>query len=104
MIDLNICAKCLNCEAFSPSKVDENGKLMELPAVDCALSEITLLGDSELPENCPYILEQQLREPEAYDDFQSMMEEGRRKTKEEREEKPEEKLDDNTVELQSEKA
>jgi len=75
MIDLNICAKCPNCGAFSPSKIDGEGKLTELPAVDCELSDTNLLGNSELPENCPYILEQQLREPEAYDAFQSMLDE-----------------------------
>ena len=72
MIDLNICAKCPRCNEFSPSKVDKDGKIICRPAVDCDVASSPLMGDSELPEGCPYVLEQTLLQDRAFDDFENL--------------------------------
>ena len=75
MINLNICAKCPKCKTFSPTTY-HCGTLTTLPSVECELiPSVGLVGNSELPEGCPYILEQQLLEEAAYDEFESLMEE-----------------------------
>ncbi len=75
MIDLNLCAKCTKCGEFYPSRVDDEGRVTVLPSVFCTLEKGILMGDSELPDRCPYILEQTLLEERAIDDFENLKEE-----------------------------
>ena len=66
MLNLNICAKCPN-GAYSPSRVDHDGKMTKAPYVDCDLPDGGCLDcDSELPKGCLYVLEQKLTEDEAF--------------------------------------
>jgi hypothetical protein len=76
MINLAISKKCLKCKKFSPGKRDENEKLSVCPSVNCFLDEdMPLMWDSEIPEGCPYILEQTLTEEIAFDIHDELNEE-----------------------------
>lgn len=76
MVNFGICAKCPQCEETEPSKYDSEGKLIALASVRCKLTEGgPLLGDSELPENCPYVVEQMVTEDEASDAFADLEDE-----------------------------
>ena len=75
MVNLAICAKCDKCKKSYPSKVDRLGSVVVLPSVDCGVVELSLLGDSALPEDCLCLLEQTISEDDAWDAFESLKEE-----------------------------
>ena len=76
MVDLNICAKCPKCREYLPAPVKKDGTPFGFSVVYCELvGGISLRGDSDLPESCPYTLEQQLLQDEAFDDFESLRDE-----------------------------
>lgn len=74
MINLNICANCPKCSDFSPSLMDGEGKIIRLPSANCDLGGV-LLGNSILPDECPYVLEQTLLEDKAFNDFENLKDE-----------------------------
>ena len=75
MVNLAICAKCESCKKVYPSKVDDLGNVVVLPSVDCGVVELSLVGDSYLPEDCVCLLEQTISEDDAWDAFESLKEE-----------------------------
>lgn len=75
MISLGICKKCPRCLEFSPSRVDELGRVVRLPSVNCDVEDGPLLGNSELPKGCPFELEQTLLADKAFEAFENLMEE-----------------------------
>lgn len=75
MVNLAICARCSRCAKYYPSEVDNTGNLVRLPSVDCGLPGLSLMGDSELPEDCACLLEQTVSEDDAWDAFESLKEE-----------------------------
>ena len=74
MVNINICARCLKCEKHSPSRICENGRTVSMPSVECAIAGL-LFGDCDLPEGCPFVLEQTLVRDNAEDDFEVAMSE-----------------------------
>lgn len=74
MINFAICPKCDLCKEFEPSKYTEDGRLTVLPSVACELGGL-LLPDSPLPEDCPYVLEQQLLEENSFNECETLKEE-----------------------------
>lgn len=68
MMNLGICVKCSCREDVSSSVFDyKSGKVMSLPSVTCRVYGSTLLGDSEVPEDCPYYLEHMMTQEESFD-------------------------------------
>lgn len=74
MIDLAICSGCPRCKEYFPSLCDEDGKIIALPSIHCENTDEILIGNSELPDGCPYILEQKLLEDRAFDNFEDLKE------------------------------
>ena len=74
MINLAICAKCALCGDYSPSRADSLGNIVVFPSVWCGASELSLMGSSELPKKCAYILEQTVSEDDAWNTFEDLKE------------------------------
>lgn len=67
MVNLGICRKCPKCTEFSPAIVIEDGTKTKLSYVECALTAACLGWDGEVPEGCPFVLEQKLTEESVED-------------------------------------
>jgi hypothetical protein len=66
MINLGICRKCPSGKV-TPSQFDkERGRVVSLASVDCKVRGSELMGDSEIPDDCPYILEHKMTQDEAF--------------------------------------
>jgi hypothetical protein len=66
MVNLGICStKCPHCSEFNAALVGEKGERIRNSMVDCEMSDTQggLGWDSEIPDGCPYLLEQKLMEP-----------------------------------------
>ena len=74
MVNLNICIKCSHCVKYSRSKLDGDGRLERGPLVDCDLDGV-LFYSSNVPQGCPYALEQKLTEDDAENDQEIIKEE-----------------------------
>jgi hypothetical protein len=66
VVNLGICAKCPKCAKVDPSITDkETDKLLALPSIRCdMIDDLVLLADSVLPENCIFVLEQKVTQPD----------------------------------------
>ena len=75
MVNLSICAKCSECGEYSPSRVDDLGRVEVLPSVECGVVfGLTLSGNSELPSACVCLVEQTVSQDDAWDDFEGLKE------------------------------
>jgi hypothetical protein len=64
MVNLGICVKCPKCIGVEPSRTSDDGLVVTHSAARCRLVDGCLMADSDLPEECPYNLEQMLTEPD----------------------------------------
>lgn len=77
MVNLAICAKCPRCTKYYPLDTDDRGNVVRFPSADCGSPELPLIGNSDLPENCMYLLEQRVSEEDAWNEFESLKEQRR---------------------------
>ena len=62
MVNLGICRKCPQCSEFSAALVNDRGERVRNSTVECeANGAIGVLDwESEIPDECPYLLEQRV--------------------------------------------
>jgi hypothetical protein len=75
MLNLNICANCQKGD-YNPSRMTRDGEMTRAPSVECNLAGgAHLTSESQIPNGCPYILEQKLTEDEAWSNMDAVQEE-----------------------------
>ena len=62
MVNLGICRRCPKCSEFSAALVNDKGERVRNSIVECGvLGTQEVLGwESEIPDECPYLLEQRV--------------------------------------------
>jgi len=81
MLNLGLCRKCEKCEKYCPPVRSDEGVLVGLPSIQCKVSDssslenASLTWNSEIPSACVYLVEQEMTEDVAMEEYENMMEE-----------------------------
>ena len=69
-LDFRLCQVCELGDYEEPEYNEEDGTICRYPSVTCKIAHgAVLLADDEIPEGCPYVLEQKINTQDMTDEY-----------------------------------